>query len=69
MKKIILFIALAFLLVQCKQKPSGKIHNPNVVGFISDSAMVVSAREEASKIGVAVLKKVATLLMPWLLRN
>ncbi|MBA4320085.1 MAG: gamma-glutamyltransferase, partial [Flavobacterium sp.] len=51
MKKIILFIALAVL--GCKS--TEKAVQPT--GLVTDKAMVVSAREEASKIGVAIMKK------------
>ncbi len=57
MKKIILLIAVSFLLIQCKTNPSDNVQNNRVVGFIADSAMVVSAREEASKIGSEILQK------------
>ncbi len=54
MKKIgILFLGL-FILFQCKT-PDKKVEP--VTGLIADSAMVVSAREEASAIGAAILKK------------
>lgn len=51
MKKIILFIALAVL--GCKS--TEKAVQPT--GLVTDKAMVVSAREEASKIGVEIMKK------------
>ncbi len=57
MKKTIFVIFIAFLLVQCKSNSNENINNNKVVGFIADSAMVVSAREEASRIGAAILKK------------
>lgn len=57
MKKIILIITVAFLLIQCKKNSYENVQNSRVVGFIADSAMVVSAREEASKIGSEILKK------------
>lgn len=46
----LLFLFSLFLLLNCKQK------QPEV-GLIAEKAMVVSAREEASKIGVEILKK------------
>jgi gamma-glutamyltranspeptidase/glutathione hydrolase len=55
MRTYISIIFLVFLLIQCKPKSIEK--TSKVVGLIADSAMVVSAREEASKIGVAILKK------------
>lgn len=51
MKKITLFIALAFL--GCKS--TEKAAQPT--GLVTQKAMVVSAREEASKIGVEIMKK------------
>jgi len=54
MKNILLIISLGFLLVQCKKTPLPK---EKTVGVLADSAMVVSAREEASLIGLSILKK------------
>lgn len=51
MKKIILFISLA--LFSCKSNE--KIVAPT--GLVTDKAMVVSARQEASEIGVEIMKK------------
>jgi len=51
MKKIILLAAILFL--SCKSNE--KIVEPT--GLVTSKAMVVSAREEASKIGVEILKK------------
>ncbi|TCI95027.1 gamma-glutamyltransferase [Tenacibaculum sp. M341] len=50
MRKSALFIFSILLLINCTQQ---KVE----VGVITDKAMVVSAREEASKIGVAILQK------------
>lgn len=57
MKKIVTLIALTFLFIQCKENSIEKTKNNKKRGVIADSAMVVSAREEASKIGVAILRK------------
>jgi len=57
MKKIITIIVVVFLFIQCKKTTTQTNESSKNVGFIADSAMVVSAREEASKIGVAILKK------------
>ncbi len=57
MKNIILIITIAFLLVQCKSNSNENLKNFWVLGVIADSAMVVSAREEASIIGLAILQK------------
>ena len=48
MKKITLLISIVFLTIQCKNNTSEKIENSKITGFIADSAMVVSARVEAS---------------------
>ncbi len=50
-KKLTLLLILSLLFVQCKQAPVMP------TGLVSEKAMVVSAREEASKIGVEIMKK------------
>ncbi len=57
MKKIIFLILAPFLLIQCKSKTIDKPSSTKIVGIIADSAMVVSARDEASQIGISILKK------------
>ena len=57
MKKFILLFAILFVSIQCKNKPEIKPEPKPVIGFLADSAMVVCAREEAAKIGTAILKK------------
>ncbi|MFO7673283.1 MAG: gamma-glutamyltransferase [Lutibacter sp.] len=57
MKKILTLFAIVFLFTQCKIKNPENAQNNKITGFIADSAMVVSAREEASSIGVAIMKK------------
>ncbi len=53
MKKTFLFILFLSILLSCKTSAKkGKI-----VGLITTKAMVVTAREEASKIGIDILKK------------
>lgn len=54
MKKIALLFAFLLLLVQCKK---ADIKVEPVRGLIADSAMVVSARNEASAIGVSILER------------
>jgi gamma-glutamyltranspeptidase/glutathione hydrolase len=54
MKKILFLFTISLLLINCK--PSEKKTTKNV-GLTTEKAMVVSAREEASKIGVEILKK------------
>ena len=49
--KYTLPVALLLLLVECKKQPAMP------TGLVTDRAMVVSAREEASAIGVEILKK------------
>ena len=51
MKKLIICSLFAIAFASCKKNQN------KVVGLISDKAMVVSAREEASKIGVLILEK------------
>ena len=54
MKKIIFTFIISILIVSCNQE----LKNVNEVkGLITDKAMVVSARVEASKIGTEILKK------------
>ena len=56
MKKIsiLLFIAITFL--HCR-KEAIQLTETKQYGLIADSAMVVSAREEASKIGVEIMRQ------------
>jgi len=57
MKNILLFVAI-MLLVSCKEKqPIGTVKPANNLGLIADSAMVVSAREEASSLGLSILQQ------------
>lgn len=51
MRKLILLLPLLSIFIQCKQQ----IAPPT--GLVTDKAMVVSARKEASKIGVDIMKK------------
>lgn len=51
MQRIILLAPLLFLFLNCKQQPAVP------TGLITEKAMVVSAREEASKIGTDIMKK------------
>ena len=53
MKNVILAFVISFLFIQCKPT---KISTEKT-GLIVENAMVVSAREEASKIGINILKK------------
>lgn len=53
------YLFIALLLVSCKKDTSEAktVEKQPVLGVVVDEAMVVSAREEASKIGVEILKK------------
>ncbi|MEM7084635.1 MAG: gamma-glutamyltransferase [Bacteroidota bacterium] len=50
-------IPLLLLFLACKSETKPLLEKVPEVGLITENAMVVSAREEASKIGVAILKK------------
>jgi len=56
MKKLFIVIFATLLLTQCKE-PIKKNENKVATGVISDSAMVVCARAEASAIGIKILKR------------
>ncbi len=57
MKKYLLILPL-LLLFQCKEKTTSKETTKKpIVGVITEKAMVVCAREEASKIGLDVMRK------------
>ncbi|WP_343486222.1 gamma-glutamyltransferase [Allomuricauda sp. d1] len=51
MRRLILLVPFVFLILNCKTKPA------EPTGLVTEKAMVVSAREEASKIGADILKK------------
>ena len=53
---IISFVSLSFINA-CKDVPHLTKKEATKIGFIADSALIVSARKEASKIGIAILKK------------
>jgi gamma-glutamyltranspeptidase/glutathione hydrolase len=53
MRKISLFIALSLVLANCGTAPEKE----KITGLIAEKAMVVSARVEASKVGLEILKK------------
>lgn len=56
--RLLRYLCLALLLFSCKEavKAPEAVVQPKI-GLITEKAMVVSAREEASKIGVGILKK------------
>lgn len=51
MKKLIIPLLAVLLFINCKQQPA------TPTGLVADKAMVVSAREEASRIGIEIMKK------------
>ncbi|MEL6485270.1 MAG: gamma-glutamyltransferase, partial [Bacteroidota bacterium] len=51
MRKLTLLLLLCLLSLQCKKAP------PTPTGLVTENAMVVSAREEASQIGSDIIKK------------
>ncbi|MDY7395065.1 gamma-glutamyltransferase [Aureibaculum sp. 2210JD6-5] len=63
MKKLLILLFVGLLIVNCKKSEpktstsKTQAKTEKTYGFIADSAMVVSAREEASKIGIAVMKQ------------
>ena len=48
--RILIFLLALLIFSQCKKQP------PQPTGLVSKNAMVVSAREEASKIGIEILQ-------------
>ena len=56
MKKLLVLLIFTTLFIQCKKEES----KPIELGLVTDKAMVVSAREEASKIGVDILRQGGT---------
>ena len=56
MKKFILLTLAVLFLSQCKKTQEVNTENNKITGFIAENAMVVSAREEASKIGSLIMQ-------------
>ena len=56
----ILLVILLVSVFSCKNNPNPISKKEKVVGYIADKALIVSAREEASKIGIAILKEGGT---------
>ena len=48
---------IAFILMACQQPQKTESANDSKTGLITENAMVVTARPEASKIGLSILKK------------
>ncbi len=59
MRKLTIIAYFVFIITACHNKPE--------LGLITEKAMVVSARVEASEIGSSILKKRGMLMMQWLL--
>lgn len=53
MNKILVLLTISFLLIQCNSVPNTE----KITGLITEKAMVVSARKEASQIGSDILQK------------
>ena len=51
MKKVVPFLLILILLVHCRPAPAAP------TGLVAEKAMVVSAREEASAVGIEIMKK------------
>lgn len=64
MKITSLFILLSLVIISCKEKPDTQIVDPTtktaIKAVVVDSAMVVSARVEASRIGTEILQQGGT---------
>lgn len=61
MRRILFILFIALSLTQCKQKTEKTPVKQKIEkGLITEKAMVVSARQEASAIGIAILKKGGT---------
>ena len=57
MKKLSLLSLLLLLFISCRQSPKKNMVDETQRGLITNEAMVISAREEASKIGSEILEK------------
>jgi len=57
MKKLALLSLLLLLFISCRQSVKQYVVDETQRGLITNEAMVVTAREEASKIGVSILKQ------------
>lgn len=56
-KVALIYLCLAFTVIACKNSSNDIVLDEKNYGTISESAMVVSAREEASKIGMAIMQQ------------
>ncbi|WP_223033330.1 gamma-glutamyltransferase [Hanstruepera marina] len=58
MKKLLILFCIVFVFLNCKNNSEKNVNlKTNTVGLITEKAMVVSARVEASRIGSAILQK------------
>ncbi|GAA0871784.1 gamma-glutamyltransferase [Gangjinia marincola] len=57
MKYFSVVLLCGVLLTTCKNPPQEQSHSKKKLGMVTDSAMVVSAREEASKIGTQIMQQ------------
>ena len=59
MKRILYFLPLLLCTYCTRELPA------EPTGLVTENALVVSARREASEIGVEIMKKAGTFSMPW----
>lgn len=57
MKRLTIIFLVSLLFITCKSTDQLRVVNELKRGLITDNAMVVSAREEASQIGISILKQ------------
>lgn len=57
MRWTVLFVLLSMGLISCKDHPKTEVQTNNKRGLVTEHAMVVSARKEASQIGSDILKQ------------
>ncbi len=57
MKRLLLIFIITISVIQCSENKNNIKAGKNQQGYIADSAMVVSARQEASNIGLEIMKK------------
>ncbi|WP_422104159.1 gamma-glutamyltransferase [Winogradskyella sp.] len=57
MTRIALLVFILLACLNCKDQSKARVSEPSKQGLIAKNAMVVSARKEASEIGVAILRK------------
>ena len=64
MKQLLLIIFTLSLFISCKKSQPLQVEIESKHGLITQKAMVVSARVEASKIGSDILEKGGNVLLP-----